>query len=470
MEDMNQNTQEWLEWRCNGVGASDAPAIMGKSLYKTKLELWNEKFNKVIEQDESKEFIFNKGHRLEAWARPGIEFETGLSWRPALFEHKTFPFIRASLDGWQPQVMEAWECKFMGKDLWNILADESLTIDQRIPPQYFDQLMQQFFVSGAKAILLTGVKEEKIDDVKTNKAYTLRVERTPEYEEYINKTLAPALFAFWKSVQDGVKPEAEKTDVLKTDDGEFRELVFTYGGLVKQEKDLKEKAKKESEKILGDISEQVKKLKSQIEGHASRNHNKMDIEGYKLTEKKGKEIVDYKAALDAFFGWIKSLKETKNPGLMANAVIDFPDEPSLEKYTTAGKPSFVITIPKPKKEEKEVVPSGSGNKTEATEQLKNDLNNLPGDLPEKAQPAIDRVEEIVQDDANEKAILDWKNPITGKMPRGWKTKTNEERLKYVKKESKKEPEKFRDIMNLLDPTTRTQQEGSETIGGITFES
>lgn len=477
MENLDQGTQEWLEWRCSGIGASDAPAIMGKSLYKTKLELWNEKFNKIIEQDESKEFIFNKGHRIEAWARPGIEFETGMPWRPALFTHKTFEFIRASLDGWQPQILEAWECKFMGKDLWATLADESLTIEQRIPPQYYDQIMQQFFVTGAKAVRLTGVKEEKIDDVKTNKAYTLRIERTPEHEEYINKVLAPKLFEFWKSVQDGIAPEADKKDVLKTDDGELKELVFTYGNLVSQEKQLKEKVKKETEKILGDIPEQVKKIKSQIEGHASRNHGKMDIEGYKLTEKRGKEIVDYKAAFEAFVGWINNLKETKNPGLIFENVTNFPDEPSLEKYTTAGKPSFVITIPKPKEEKTENKGIDFAKRTEketATEQLKESLNNISPEVSEAAKPAIERVEQIVQDDKNEKLILDWKNPLTGKMPRGWKTKSNEDRLKYLKKEIKKATEEqkiqFNDIMELLDPTTRTQQEGSETIGGITFEA
>jgi len=469
---MEQNTQEWLKNRLEGIGASDAPAVMGRSLYHTKQELWDIKFHKILETEEErqkKEFICNKGHRLEAWARPGIEFTTGLTWRPALFEHQSFPFIRASLDGWNPQVCEFWECKFMGADLFAILSDEKIAVLERIPPQYYDQIMQQFFVTGAKRGRLTGVIEfvenkeerkkqkeagqEQDKKIITLKSYTLVIERTMEVDEYINKTLAPALFAFWKSVQDGVRPEAEQKDVLKTDNEELITLVKTYGNLVNQKKQLDEQVKKESARILGDIPAQVTKTKASIEGHTARNHGKMDIEGFKLTEKKGKEIIDYTAALEAFFGWIKQVK-TLSPGEIVHSVQGFPEEPSLEKYTKAGKPSFAITIPKPKKEEKEV--------RETHKEMDGKVfDPKPGDeLPPQRTPIIP---------LENKEIDDWKNPITGKMPKGWKTKGDEWRLDYVKKQAKKaieeQKENFNDIIKLLEPNTH-----KETIDGVTFES
>jgi len=472
MEDMEQNTESWLKNRLEGIGASDAPAVMGRSLYHTKQELWDIKFHKILETEEErqkKEFICNKGHRLEAWARPGIEFTTGLTWRPALFEHQSFPFIRASLDGWNPQVCEFWECKFMGADLFAILSDEKIAVLERIPPQYYDQIMQQFFVTGAKRGRLTGVIEfvenkeerkkqkeagqEQDKKIITLKSYTLVIERTMEVDEYINKTLAPALFAFWKSVQDGVRPEAEQKDVLKTDNEELITLVKTYGNLVNQKKQLDEQVKKESARILGDIPAQVTKTKASIEGHTARNHGKMDIEGFKLTEKKGKEIIDYTAALEAFFGWIKQVK-TLSPGEIVHSVQGFPEEPSLEKYTKAGKPSFAITIPKPKKEEKEV--------RETHKEMDGKVfDPKPGDeLPPQRTPIIP---------LENKEIDDWKNPITGKMPKGWKTKGDEWRLDYVKKQAKKaieeQKENFNDIIKLLEPNTH-----KETIDGVTFES
>jgi len=36
--DLIQNTPEWEEWRFTGIGASDAPAIMGENRFKSARE------------------------------------------------------------------------------------------------------------------------------------------------------------------------------------------------------------------------------------------------------------------------------------------------------------------------------------------------------------------------------------------------------------------------------------------------
>lgn len=473
MQDMEQNTEEWLKNRLDGIGASDAPAIMGRSLYHTKLEIWDIKFHKILETEEErkkKKFICDKGHRLEAWARPGIEFSTGLTWRPALFEHQNFPFIRASLDGWNAQVCEAWECKFMGAELFKILSDESLPTLDRIPPQYFDQIMQQFFVTGAKAVRLTGVIEfvenkeerkaqkeagqEQDKKIITLKSYTLIIKRDEKIENYIKETLAPALFEFWKSVQDGVRPEAEKKDVLKTDNKEFIEMVKTYGQLFNQKKELEEKAKKNSTEIMGDIAKKVSELKSSIENHAARNHEKMDIEGFKLTEKKGRAVVDYEAAFNAFIGWVHNLRDNADMEQVWASLVQFPDKPSLEKYTKAGKPSFLITIPKEKKEPE----LKSGDKVL--------VKDVPGFESGVYIAGPETIAETMQAKDDKKELDAWKNPLTGKMPKGWKTKGNEWRFDYVKKQIKKaNDEQKQELNNMLELLTPKK----ETIGGITFE-
>ena len=475
---MDQNTQEWLDYRMNGIGASDAPAIMGRSLHKTKNKLWNEKFHKIAETEEERkamEFICNKGHRLEAWARPGIEFQTGTTWRPSLFEHKTFPFIRASLDGWAPGLNEFWECKFMGADLYEILSDESKPALERIPPQYYDQIMQQFFATGATQGRLTGIiefvtnkkiridqKERGLEQEKKEielRQYTLLIPRTEEVENYINKTLAPALFAFWDSVLKGIEPPLDNRDVSKTDNKEFTELVKTYGQLVAQKKELETEAKKAAQEILGDIPGQVEKTKSLIENHGARNHNKMDVEGFKLTEKRGRETIDYKAAFEAFIEWVKSLKVAPRSEL--NEAIDsFPDEPNMEKYTKVGKPSFAITIPKPKKEEAEK------DVRETHKEMNGKVfdgaqgSSGPDEIPRPKTEIVDLVSP---------EITNWKNPINGKSPRGWKGQTNEWRLKYCRQQKRKASpghaglmEDFDKIINLLEPKKE------ETINGVTF--
>ena len=37
---LEQGTYEWLEWRMGGLGASDAPVVMGVSPYSTSRTLW----------------------------------------------------------------------------------------------------------------------------------------------------------------------------------------------------------------------------------------------------------------------------------------------------------------------------------------------------------------------------------------------------------------------------------------------
>ena len=41
--EFKQNTEEWRNWRSKKLGASDAPAVMGKSEWTTAYQLWEEK-------------------------------------------------------------------------------------------------------------------------------------------------------------------------------------------------------------------------------------------------------------------------------------------------------------------------------------------------------------------------------------------------------------------------------------------
>ena len=36
IERLHQNTPEWHRWRMQGIGASDAPVIMGETVFKTR--------------------------------------------------------------------------------------------------------------------------------------------------------------------------------------------------------------------------------------------------------------------------------------------------------------------------------------------------------------------------------------------------------------------------------------------------
>ena len=40
IERLRQNTPEWHKWRQQGLGASDAPVVMGEAAFKTPRILW----------------------------------------------------------------------------------------------------------------------------------------------------------------------------------------------------------------------------------------------------------------------------------------------------------------------------------------------------------------------------------------------------------------------------------------------
>ena len=66
-----QGTPEWHEFRAQHLNASDAPAMMGESPYKTRDALLREKAVGVVAEVSSEtQRRFDAGHRFEALARP----------------------------------------------------------------------------------------------------------------------------------------------------------------------------------------------------------------------------------------------------------------------------------------------------------------------------------------------------------------------------------------------------------------
>ena len=69
--DLVQGSPEWLAYRAGHFNASDAPAMMGVSPYKTRAQLLHEMHTGLTAPvDAQTQRIFDDGHRFEALARP----------------------------------------------------------------------------------------------------------------------------------------------------------------------------------------------------------------------------------------------------------------------------------------------------------------------------------------------------------------------------------------------------------------
>ena len=150
---LEQGTPEWHEWRFGLVMASEVPAILGLSPYTNPWELFVDKLNKRIKPPN---FIFNKGHEIEAKVRARYELDHS-DCPPVCMENGIFG---ASLDGWNGK--QAIEIKYVSKD----------HIDT-IPPHHMAQLQAQMFVSETDSIVYLPCDGERspIIEVKRDKPW-----------------------------------------------------------------------------------------------------------------------------------------------------------------------------------------------------------------------------------------------------------------------------------------------------------
>jgi putative phage-type endonuclease len=154
-----QGTAEWLAYRSERFNASDAPAMMNCSPYKTRTQLLNErKTGLTPEVDTHTQRIFNDGHRYEELARPLAEKILGEDLYPVT---GSIDFLSASFDGLTMDESIAWEHKSLNDKLRAVNSVEDLPLNYRV------QMEQQLLVSGAEKCLFMATKwdnDELVDE------------------------------------------------------------------------------------------------------------------------------------------------------------------------------------------------------------------------------------------------------------------------------------------------------------------
>ena len=95
---LQQRTQEWHEWRHNGIGATDAKSAMRKR-GKTRVKLLQAKCEPEPPQDSPRSYAMDEGVRLEPKALELYIAKTGNEIKPACVQSNQYEWLRASLDG-----------------------------------------------------------------------------------------------------------------------------------------------------------------------------------------------------------------------------------------------------------------------------------------------------------------------------------------------------------------------------------
>ena len=152
-----QGTPEWGAHRAQHYNASDAPAMLGVSPYKTRAQLVREHATGVTaEIDETTQRRFDDGHRFEALARPLAEKLIGEELFPCVGVLKGTKYS-ASFDGLTLLFDTAFEHKSLNDAIRNAI-DDGIGNGVCLPEYLRVQMEQQCMVSGAERVLFMASK------------------------------------------------------------------------------------------------------------------------------------------------------------------------------------------------------------------------------------------------------------------------------------------------------------------------
>ena len=92
--------EKWLEFRRQGIGGSDAAAVLGISPFRTGVDLYYDKLGLPVAESEENWVAMEMGNLLEDLVARIFAKKTGLKVTPMkmMFQHPDHPWMLADLD------------------------------------------------------------------------------------------------------------------------------------------------------------------------------------------------------------------------------------------------------------------------------------------------------------------------------------------------------------------------------------
>lgn len=142
--DLEQGSEAWLDWRRHGIGASDAPTILGENPWNSAEQFLEARRGVRKHAPASKSMAM--GTALEPEARRAFELFVGEAMSPVCVQSVEFAWMRASLDGmaWDESRVVEIKC---GAGVYRETA-----LFRRVPRQYVGQLQHILAVTGLPEI------------------------------------------------------------------------------------------------------------------------------------------------------------------------------------------------------------------------------------------------------------------------------------------------------------------------------
>jgi len=250
--------EQWLELRRQGIGGSDAAAILGLNPWKTPMDVWLEKTGEFSADDEPDNEKMHWGNMLEDIVAREFMARTGLKVRRrnAILQHRKHRFMIANVDRLVIGHKAGLECKTAGQysaDDWAM----------GVPEYYIPQVQHYMAVTGYKAwyvAVLIGGQEFKYYKIARDEYFIRQlIESEKEFWNLVETRIPPPI--------DGTKASAELIKRLypEAEKGKEVELPFEAFELIQQY----ERACEEEKRIQLIKDEAVNKLKDML-GTAER--------------------------------------------------------------------------------------------------------------------------------------------------------------------------------------------------------
>ena len=209
---MITSNEEWLKARLQGIGASEASAIIGCNPYMSNVDLWRLKTGRKQAQDISSNAHVQYGHDAEGplrelFALDYPQFEVSYSGAFDMVHNPEHPYIFATLDGRLKEKATGRLGVYEGKTTEILRSMQREKWKDRIPDNYYVQVIHQLIATGWEFAVLNAQMKRVFDgDVRTetrryfieraevqNDIDYLLAEEIKFWTEYVQKDREPPL-------------------------------------------------------------------------------------------------------------------------------------------------------------------------------------------------------------------------------------------------------------------------------------
>lgn len=216
---IEQDTDEWLEWRNKGIGSSDVALLMSPDpvFDRTIRTLWEQRigYQRTVKLDNEH---IKRGKDLEPIIRDKVCDILNMHFTPECIERLDAPYLRASLDGINYSDNCILEIKAPSEKYFNEYLKS-----WKIPENYYLQMQYQMLVSNASYGYFAFYNKDLLNsDGEQTHAYPYIIPVKANHLLMLEIEKRCALF--WKAVEDKVPIGWDEDELVLY---EARPTIFT---------------------------------------------------------------------------------------------------------------------------------------------------------------------------------------------------------------------------------------------------